>query len=352
MTKIKLTKSRYVGSEHPPYIIAELGSNHNGDMNLAKKLIDSAKSAGADCVKFQSWSKETIFSRVKYNENYFLADDYRQRDDFTLEQIVEEFAISETQLLEMRDYSKKIGIDFTSTPFSRKEADFLVEELNVDFIKIASMDLNNYSFLEYLSRKGKPMVLSTGLSNLSEIDKAIRTIEETGNKELVILHCVAIYPPKDEEVNLRNINTLNKLYPYPIGFSDHSLGTSIPLASVACGSCIVEKHFTLDKEMFGWDHKVSANEDEMMTLTTESKRIFEAMGSSRIHQVENDDRIESFRRSIVAARKIKKGEVLKEDMLDCKRPGRGLPPDALKFVLGKTLMRDLDYDELLEISDF
>ena len=211
---------------------------------------------------------------------------------------------------------------------------------------------NNYSFLEFIANKGKPMVLSTGLSNLSEIDKAVRTIEKTGNQQLVILHCVAIYPPEDKQVNLRNINTLSRLYPYPIGFSDHSLGTSIPLASVACGACLVEKHFTLDKEMFGWDHKVSANEDEMLILATESKRIFQAMGSSRIQQVENDDRIESFRRSIVAARKINEGEVFQEDMLDFKRPGRGLPPDALQFVLGKPTKRDLEYDELLEISDF
>ena len=352
MTDIKLTKSRSVGSSYPPYVIAELGSNHNGDMELAKKLIDSAKRAGADCVKFQSWSKETIFSKIKYKENFFLADDYRECEDYTLEQIVEEFAISENQLLEMRDYSHKIGIDFTSTPFSRKEADFLVDELDVDFIKIASMDLNNYSFLEFLAKKGKPMVLSTGLSNLSEIDKAVRQIEQTGNQQLVILHCVAIYPPEDSQVNLRNINTLSRLYPYPIGFSDHSLGTSIPLASVACGACLVEKHFTLDKEMFGWDHKVSANEEEMLVLATETKRIFQAMGSSRIQQVENDDRIESFRRSIVAARKINEGEVFQEDMLDFKRPGRGLPPDALQFVLGKPAKRDLEYDERLEISDF
>ena len=352
MNKIKITKTRHVGSEYSPYIIAELGSNHNGDMDLAKKLIDAAKRAGADCVKFQSWTKETIFSQVKYEENYFLADDYRERDDYTLEQIVEEFAISESQLLEMRDYSKKIGIDFTSTPFSTKEADFLVDELEVDFIKIASMDLNNYPFLDFLARKGKPMVLSTGLSNLSEIDNAIRTIEQTGNKDLVLLHCVAIYPPKDTEVNLKNISTLKKLYPYPIGFSDHSLGTSIPLASIALGACLIEKHFTMDKEMFGWDHKVSANEEEMLVLANESKRIFQAMGSPRIQQVENDDRIESFRRSIVAARKIKQGEVFQNDMLDFKRPGRGLPPDALKFILGKTANRDLEYDELLEINDF
>ena len=352
MNRVKLTKSRHVGSEDPPYIIAEIGSNHNGDMDLAKKLIDAAKRAGADCVKFQSWSKETIFSQIKYKENHFLSDDYRERNDYTLEEIVEEFAISESQLLEMRNYSKNVGIDFTSTPFSRKEADFLVEELKVDFIKIASMDLNNYSFLEFLANKGKPMVLSTGLSNLSEIDMAIRTIEQTGNKELVILHCVAIYPPKDTEVNLRNISTLNKLYPYPIGFSDHSLGTSIPLASVACGACLVEKHFTLDKNMFGWDHKVSANEEEMNVLSSESKRIFKAMGNFRVQQVENDERIESFRRSIVASREIKEGEVFKEDMLDFKRPGGGLSPDALKFVLGKTAKRSIEYDELVKISDF
>lgn len=162
MNKIKLTPVKYVYNYCKPYIIAELGSNHNGDMELARKLIVQPKEAGADCVKFQSWSKDTIFSKKTYEENYFVADDYKDRSDYTLEQIVEEFSISEEELLEMKAFADQIGMDCTSTPFSKKEADFLVDKLNSPFIKVASMDLNNYPFLEYLAKKNRPMILSTG----------------------------------------------------------------------------------------------------------------------------------------------------------------------------------------------
>jgi sialic acid synthase SpsE len=350
--KIKITENRYVGSGEAPYIIAELGSNHNGDMEIAKQLIDSAKRAGADCVKFQSWSKDSIFSKTNYDENYFLTDDYRDRDDYTLKKIVEKFAISERQLIEMSDYCKEVGIDFLSTPFSKKEADFLVDQLNVEFVKIASMDLNNYQFLDYVARKGKPIILSTGLSSLAEIDKAVQTIEEAGNDQLVILHCVAIYPPEDHQVNLNNIDSLSSIFPYPIGFSDHTLGTSIPLASVAKGACILEKHYTLDKEMFGWDHKVSANEEDLSVITEGAKRIYSALGSGRIQRVENSDRLDSFRRSIVAAKSIKAGEVIEEDMLDYKRPGTGLEPESVKYIVGRVAKRDISKDELIMMSDF
>jgi len=349
--KIKINNNRFVGKDEQPYIIAELGSNHNGDMELAKKLIDSAKRAGADCVKFQSWSKESIFSKIKYEENFFLSDDYRNRDDYSLENIVEEYSISEEQLIEMRDYSQKIGINFTSTPFSKREVDFMVEHLNVDFIKIASMDLNNYQFLDYIARKGKPIVLSTGLSTLAEIDKAVSVIEEAGNDQLVILHCVAIYPPEDKQVNLNNIASLSNLYPYPIGFSDHSIGTCIPLAAVAKGACVIEKHFTLDKDMEGWDHKVSANPDEMAIITNDSKHIFNALGSKRITRVEPKDRVSEFRRSIVASRDIVIGEIFTDEMLDYKRPGGGFDPEYKDFILGRSAQRNISYDHIISSED-
>lgn len=352
ISKIKLTDKKEVYNFCEPYIIAELGSNHNGDMELAKKLIIKAKEAGADCVKFQSWTKDTIFSKRKYEENYFIADDYRNRTDFTLEQIVEKFQITEDQITEMKKFADEVGIDCISTPFSKREVDFLVEKLDVPFIKIASMDVNNYPFLEYVAKKGKPIVISTGLSELYELDKAIRTIENCGNKNIVILHCVSIYPPKDEQVNLNNITTLQNLYPdYPIGFSDHSLGTSIPLAAVAKGACIIEKHFTLDKNMFGWDHKVSADPDELKTICNESKRVYKALGSFRIMQEEDYNRISEFRRSIVVTRDMKKGEIITENDIDYKRPGRGIPPEYYKFIIGRKLNKDLKYDDLIQLED-
>lgn len=351
--KIKLTSNKSVCNFCDPYIIAELGSNHNGDMELAKKLIVSAKESGADCVKFQSWSKTTLFSKKKYEDNYFIADDYRNREDYSLEEIVDAYSISEDELLQMKRFSEEVGIDCTSTPFSDSEADFLIDKLESPFIKVASMDVNNYPFLSYLARKKKPIILSTGLSELHEIDKAIRTIEQAGNNQIVILHCVAVYPPEDSQVNLNNIETLQKLYPdYPVGFSDHTLGTCIPSAAVAKGACIIEKHFTLDKEMEGWDHKVSANPGDMKELVNNARRIHVALGSSRIQQVENKERISEFRRSIITAQEIDKDEVITEEMLVFKRPGTGLPPGDIKYIVGKKAKRKIGHDEIIRFEDF
>ncbi len=350
--KIQLTSKKEVFNFCEPYIIAELGSNHNGNMELAKKLIIEAKESGANCVKFQSWSKDSIFARKKYEDNYFIADDYRDRTDYTLEEIVDAYSISEEELLEMKKFADEIGIDCTSTPFSKKEVDFLVEKLNTPFIKVASMDLNNYPFLEYLATKGKPMVIATGLSELYEIDKAIKTIENAGNKNIVILHCISTYPPEDKDVNLNNIRTLMTAYPeYPVGFSDHTLGTAIPLASVALGACIIEKHFTLNKNMTGWDHKVSATQDEMETIVSGSKRIAKAMGSFRVTATESDEKRQEFRRSIVLTRDIEKGQTIEASDIDYKRPGTGLSPEMTEFIVGKTINKNLKFDHILTNED-
>lgn len=350
--KINITSKKQVFNFCEPYVIAELGANHNGDMELAKKLIVEAKNAGADCVKFQSWTKDTIFSKKVYEDNYFLTDDYRNRSDFNLEKIIEAYSMSGKELLEMKKFSDEVGIDCSSTPFSKGETDFLVDAMNSPFIKIASMDLNNYPFIDYIARKGKPIIISTGLSELYEIDKAIRTIENAGNNQIVILHCVSIYPPKDEDVNLNNIETLRRLYPYPIGFSDHTLGFEVPLASVAMGACIIEKHFTLDKNLPGWDHKVSATPDEMKIICDGAKKISTALGSSRIICVENQERKDAFRRSIVLTRDIKFGEIILNDDLDYKRPGSGLAPEMRDVIVGKAAKRNLAKDEMILQSDF
>ncbi|MBD1558475.1 N-acetylneuraminate synthase [Vibrio sp. S9_S30] len=349
---MKLTEKKEVFNFCKPYIIAELGSNHNGDMELAKKLILEAKEAGADCVKFQSWSKDTIFARKKYEDNYFIADDYRDRTDFTLEEIVEEYSISEQELLDMKAFADEVGIDCSSTPFSKHEADFLVEKMETPFIKVASMDLNNYPFLEYLAKKGKPMVISTGLSEMYEIDKAIKCIESAGNTNIVILHCVSTYPPVDTDVNLNNMKTLMNAYPdYCVGFSDHTIGIEIPLASAAIGACLIEKHFTLDKDMEGWDHKVSANKAELETIVKGVKRINDALGSHRISAPESNEKKAEFRRSIVLARALKAGEKIKATDIEYKRPGTGLKPEMTEFVVGMTVNKDLVSDHILVMDD-
>lgn len=349
---MKLTKNKDIFNYSKPYIIAELGANHNGNMKLAEKLIVEAKEAGADCVKFQSWSKDSVFSKIKYKDNFFISDDYRNRNDVSLEKIVEEYSISEEELLEMKSFCDKIGIDCTSTPFSKKEADFLVDKLETPFIKVASMDLNNYPFLEYLAKKEKPMIISTGLSELYEIDKAIKKIEEAGNNQIAIFHCVATYPPKDIDVNLNNIKTLMAVYPeYPIGFSDHSLGTVVPLAAIALGACLIEKHFTLDKNMEGWDHKVSATKDEMKSIVEGSKRIVDAMGSFRISATESNENKKEFRRSIVITRNMAEGEKIKIEDIDYKRPGGNIDPEMTEFIVGRTVNKKLENDHVLTKED-
>jgi len=351
MNSVKLTSNKNLYNFCSPYIIAELGSNHNGDMNLARNLIISAKKAGADCVKFQSWTKDTIFAKEKYQDNCFLGDDYRQRDDYTLESIVEEYSISESQLLEMKTFCDEVGIECTSTPFSRQEVDFLVNKLHTPFIKIASMDLNNTPFLRYIASQNLPVILSTGLSSLAEIDTAIKTIEQSGNSQIVILHCVSLYPPEDTQVNLNNIDTLQAIYDYPVGFSDHTLGTCIPLAAVAKGACLIEKHFTLDRNLPGWDHKVSATVEELACITEGSKRIADALGSKSIKVPEDDVRKHEFRRSIVVTKNISAGAKISESDIDFKRPGNGISPDEIKYVIGRTLAVNKSEDEVLKFDD-
>lgn len=339
-------------SQTTPYIIAEVGANHNGDMDLAKRMILSAKEAGADCVKFQSWTKDTIFSKKVYEENYFLNDDYRNRGDYTLEQIVEAYSVSEKQLLEIKTYCDQINIDFTSTPFSKQEVDFLVDQLGTKFIKVASMDLNNYPFLTYIAQKERPVILSTGLSNIAEIDEAVRTIEGENNHEIVLLHCVSLYPPSDQQVNLNNIDLLKDMYNYPTGYSDHTLGVTAPILSATKGVCLIEKHFTLDKDMFGWDHKISADVEELKVIVSETKRVSNMMGSYTRTVSESIERKNAFRRSIVAARDIQLGKVICEEDLDYKRPGDGLEPKFSEVIIGRKATRNITYDEQLKMNDF
>ena len=333
-----------------PYIIAEIGANHNGDMELAKKLVTAAKQAGADAVKFQSWDT-TIFSRSVYEKNYFLGDDYRSRTDYTLKQIVEAFAVDEGQLTELSAYCNEVGIDFSSTPFNVPQLEFLVR-LGAPYIKIASMDLNNPRLLVAAARSGLPVVLSTGFGSLEEIDFAVRTLEVSDAAEIVVLHCVSLYPPHDNEVNLANIGTLRNCFGYSTGFSDHTIGTDIPLAAMALGSTVIEKHFTLDKNMFGWDHKVSADVAELSAICRGRDRIHAALGNSRRIVGERELlRRDEYRRSIVSARPIASGDVISEDMLDFRRPGTGLSPRQIGLLVGRKAQRHIPEDTLISLSD-
>lgn len=341
----------YSQLKEKPYIIAEIGANHNGDMELAKKMIDEAKKCGADCVKFQSWDKNSVFSKAVYEDNYFLQDDYRNRTDYTLEEIVDKFHIGKKEHYQLKEYCDEIGIDFASTPFSPREVDLLVDELKVPFIKIASMDLNNIPFLKYIASKKKPVVLSTGLCGLDAIVEAVDCLEQNGCTEIVLLHCVSIYPPRDEEINLNNIDMLRDNFGYPVGYSDHSIGVVAPIMSIAKNVCIIEKHFTLDKDMFGWDHKVSADPEELSIICSAAKSGYKMLGQYRRRIQESSERREAFQRSIVAAKPIQKGAVITDRDIDFKRPGTGISPKYIDFVIGKSAKRDIGCDELIQMTD-
>lgn len=342
--------SREVRNYGNPYVIAEIGSNHNGDMTLAKKLIDAAKSCGCDAVKFQSWTPDSLISREEYDRNQKYNDSPKKHFG-SLREMVEKYYLRKDQHFELKEYCDKLGITFVSTPFSVEEADIL-EELDVPFYKIASMDVNNLILLEHVAAKNKPIILSTGMATLAEIDQAVRTIEASGNRDIILLHCIAIYPPDYNDIHLNNILMLRQTFNYPIGFSDHSKGVAIPLASVALGACVIEKHFTLDKDMPGWDHEISADPGDMKVIVEESKNIVKAMGGFRrvLGQAEIDKK-RKFRRSIISKKELKMGEALKLEDVTFKRPESGIRPDEVKHVIGRQLKRNIKQDEVIQWTD-
>lgn len=345
--KIKINKN-LIDRYSKPYIIAEIGSNHNGNLKLCKKLVLAAKQAGADAVKFQMFSEKSLFSNIVFKNNEFKKNSSNKK---SLKDTVKKYSFSLKNFLNVRKYCKKIKIDFGITPLSYEEAHLCNTKLKPDYLKIASMDCNNYDFIKYVSSFKKTTILSTGLSNMSEIDQAVRAFEKGGNKKLIILHCNATYPPNDSDNNLLRIKSLQKLYPYPIGFSDHSLGPEISIASVALGAKVIEKHFTINKKLKGWDHHMSLNPEEMKVLTTNSKRVFISLGSPRVLRVEKNDQVNSFRRSIIAKKDLKKGDKITIDKIDYKRPGTGLDPNLRNFILGRKIKNPILADQIIKLKD-
>ena len=340
---------RVVGPGEPPYFIAEIGSNHNGDMELCRRLIDSAKSCGVDAVKFQSWSKTSLISRAEYARNTSYSD--KKKHFGTLEEMVQRYQLTPEQHVEVAAYCHQQEITFLSSCFSPAEVD-LIETLNVPAFKIASMDINHLLLLDYVGRKGRPVILSTGMATLGEIEKALNILRRSGAGSIALLHCVSIYPPEYEGINLRNIMTLQQAFDVPVGFSDHTFGTAVPLAAIACGACIIEKHFTLDKDMDGWDHAISADPAEMEMIVREAKNVFAALGSTvRTVSVAEMEKRKKFRRRLVAKHAMKKGQKLHPEDLDFKRPGDGIHPDELPYVIGRSLTRDVLPDDELDWPD-
>jgi N-acetylneuraminate synthase len=340
---------RLVGPGHPPYIIAEIGSNHNGDMELCKHMIDEAKRCGADAVKFQSWSKKTLISKAEYARNTTYADTHRHFG--SLEQMVEKYQFTAQQHHEVADYCKQVGIHFMSSAFAVEEVDLLAS-MDTPAIKVASMDINHLPLLTYMAASGKPIILSTGMSSMAEVATAMQTLQENGAKEISLLHCISIYPPEYKDIHLNNMKTLEQTFGVPVGFSDHSIGTAIPLAAIALGACIIEKHFTTNKQMEGWDHWISADSAELELICREGKNIFQSLGSStRIVSEAEIAKRSKFRRRAVLTRAMKAGEVVTLSDLDFKRPGTGIHPNEYMFVLGRKVNKDLEAEAELEWGD-
>lgn len=333
-----------------PYIIAEIGANHNGDMDLAKKMIDAAKECGAHAAKFQSWSPKSLIAKEEYDRNQKY-DDSPKKHFGSLKEMVEKYYLREEQHYELKEYCDSKQIDFCSTPFSTAEVE-LLDSCNVPFYKIASMDINNIELLNYVADRGKPVILSTGMARLGEIDNALELLEKRGCKQISLLHCISIYPPLYEDIHLNNITMLQKTFGLPIGFSDHTIGFSIPLASVALGACIIEKHFTTDKDLPGWDHLISADPYEMKIICDESINISKSMGSfSRIVSEAEQEKKFKFRRSLVVTKNLEKGHMLKAEDLTSKRPGTGISPDLMEHIVGRKLNVAISEDSLLKWED-
>jgi len=348
MESIKIA-NRIVSNDEKPYVIAEIGSNHNGDMTLCRRIIDAAVVAGADAVKFQSWTSSSLISKSEYARNTSYSD--TKKHFGSLEAMVDKYAFSAAQHQEINDYCHSKKITFLSSAFSPEEVD-LLESLAVPVHKVASMDINNYLLLEAIAKTQKPVIVSTGMSSLSEIEKALNVLEKNNAGPIIMLHCVSIYPPEYKTINLRNIETLKMAFGKLVGFSDHTVGVSIPLAAIALGAVLIEKHFTIDKDLAGWDHAISADPKELTAIVKEGEHVFQSLGSHR--RIVSQDELEKrhkFRRRIVFRHPMKKGQRITLADVDFKRPGNGIAPNELDYVLGRTLQKDVVADHELEWQD-
>lgn len=339
-----------------PYIIAEIGCNHNGNTELAIQMINKAKECGADAVKFQFFDEFNL-STSKYIDELELGKIRLENVEkwesttlglFNIREQIKAFINSKEQLVVFREYCRKIGIDFGCTAAEECGINFLAS-IESDFIKIASCDLNNTKMVQTAIQTKLPIVISTGMSSLAEIDEIYNLFKKENYDNFSLLHCVSIYPPRNEIVNLNFINTLQNIYrDCEIGYSDHTLGYAISLAAIAKGAKIIEKHFTLDKNMEGWDHKVSADPKDLEIICKEGQNIFECLGN--YHKIVSQDELEKrekFRKSATTARDIKEGEIITENDIVYKRPGTGITPAESKWLIGRKAKCDIAEDTTL-----
>lgn len=326
-------------------IIAEAGVNHNGSLEMAKKLVDTAYACGADIVKFQTAKLDSLVTKTAHMADYQKKNIGMEKDQ---KDMLRELLLSFDDFVELKKYCEEIGIRFLSTPFDIESIHFL--DVLQDIWKVPSGEITNYPYLVEIAKTGKKVILSTGMAEMQEIEGAVRVLEANGTKEIVILHCTTEYPAPLKDVNLNVMKTLRDRFGYPVGYSDHTQGIEADLAAVALGATVIEKHFTLDRNLPGPDHNASLEPYELKAMIDGIRKIELALGSGEKKPSGAELKNRSVvRKSIVAKRNIKAGEVLTADNITTKRPGTGINPMKWNEVLGTKAIRNFEEDELVEI---
>lgn len=325
------------------FIIAEAGVNHNGDINIAKKLIDVAVEAGVDAVKFQTFKANNLVTK------YAPKAEYQKETTGSGNQIemLKKLELKYEDHIILKKYCEEKGIMFISTPFDFESAE-LLESIGLPLYKISSGDLTNIPFLRYIAKFNKPMIVSTGMASLGEVETAVNCIKKCGNDQITLLHCTSNYPTNFEDVNLNAMITLKKAFKLPIGYSDHTIGIEIPIAAISMGAKVIEKHFTLNKNMEGPDHRASLNPEELKQMVVNIRNVEKAFGDyiKMCNKSEENTR-KVARKSIVAKTHIKKGETISFENITFKRPSSGLSPTYIDEVIGKIASNDISADEFI-----
>lgn len=339
--------NKVIGDGNPTFIIAEAGVNHNGDINIAKQLVDKAVDSGVDAIKFQTFKTEKLVTGYADMADYQKSNIGHISSQFNM---LKKLELSEESFIKIQEYCKYKGIMFLSTPFDFESADFL-ESIGILAFKISSGDLTNIPLLEHIAKFNKPIILSSGMSNLSEIEEALNAIYKLGNKEVAVLHCTSNYPAELRNVNLNAMNTVKNAFKVVDGYSDHTKGITVPIAAVAMGANIIEKHFTIDKNMQGPDHKASLNPIELKDMVQAIRDVEMSLGNGiKRYNPSEIDTMKAARKSIVASRNIKKGQSITLMDLDFKRPGTGLSPKFYLDIVGKKSNKDIKMDEQITLN--
>lgn len=345
MKKIKIG-DRWIGAGEPALIIAEAGSNHNRDLNQAKKLIQVAADAGADSAKFQTFSADLLYSKKTPSMSY-LKKGGLLKENQTVWDLLKENELPREWHPVLAEECKKKNLLFLSTPFDIPAVDEL-EKLNMQAYKIASYEITHLPLLARVAETGKPIILSTGMADLSDIETALEVIYKKGNDQVILLHCAINYPPKFADLHLKAIETLRQAFQVPIGFSDHTMGITADIAAVALGACVIEKHFTTSRKLSGPDHSFAVEPDELKAMVQGIRDTEAALGSPMKKRTAAEEEMYKLgRRSLVAAKKIAKGTSLTREMIEVKRPGFGIPTKMMDVVIGRTAKTDIGEDDIL-----